>query len=92
MSDEKIFCGSGKIIKTQFGEMVKMSYSEKDLQTMLANLKNGWVNTVLKEKKNKVDGKPTHYVEIDNFEAKSSQEPFKGKTIIDDIESDSLPF
>ena len=92
MSDEKIFCGSGKIIKTQYGEMVKMSYSEKDLQTMLANLKNGWVNTVLKEKKNKVDGKPTHYVEIDNFEAKASPETFKGKTIIDDIESDSLPF
>jgi hypothetical protein len=104
MSDEKIFCGSGKIIKTQYGEMVKMSYSEKDLQTMLANLKNGWVNTVLKEKKNKVDGKPTHYVEIDNFEAKGSAsepssytakatpEAFKGETIIDIMESDDLPF
>jgi RNA binding exosome subunit len=80
MSDEKIFCGSGKIIKTQFGEMVKMSYSEKDLQTMLANLKNGWVNTVLKEKKNKVDGKPTHYVEIDNFEATAKQSQSSNQT------------
>jgi hypothetical protein len=89
MSDEKIFCGSGKIIKTQYGEMVKMSYSEKDLQTMLANLKNGWVNTVLKEKKNKVEGKSTHYVEIDNFEPKASQETFKGESV---KESDNLPF
>jgi RNA binding exosome subunit len=80
MSDEKIFCGSGKIIKTQFGEMVKMSYSEKDLQTMLANLKNGWVNTVLKEKKNKVEGKSTHYVEIDNFEAAAKQSQSNNQT------------
>lgn len=83
--EEKIFCGNGKIIKTQFGELVKISYSEKDLKTMLANLKNGWVNTVLKEKKNKVDGKPTHYVEIDNFEATPKQsEPAD--------ESGGLPF
>jgi RNA binding exosome subunit len=87
MSDEKIFCGNGKIIKTQYGEMVKMSYSEKDLKTMLANLKNGWVNTVLKEKKNKVEGKPTHYVEIDNFEATAKQ-----SQSVSDVIDDTLPF
>lgn len=70
---EKIFCGSGRIIKTQYGDLTKISYSEKDLQTMLANLKNGWVNTVLKEKQNKVEGKPTHYVEIDTFEPKKDE-------------------
>ena len=64
---EKVFCGNGKIINTKFGEMTKISFSKKDLETMLANLDNGWINTVLKEKKNKVEGKPTHYLEVDDW-------------------------
>lgn len=66
---DKIFCGNGKIITTQYGELVKISFSKKDLETMLANLTNGWINTALKEKKNKVEGKPTHYLEVDTYEA-----------------------
>ena len=66
MSD-KIFCGSGKIIKTQYGDLTKISFSQKDLEVLNQNVNNGWVNTALKEKKNKVDGKPTHYLEIDTW-------------------------
>lgn len=65
---EKIYVGSGKIVNTKFGEMTKLSFSKKDLQTMMDNLsEQGWVNLALKEKQQKVDGKPTHYLEIDNW-------------------------
>ena len=50
---EKQFCGSAKIIETQYGEMTKVSFSEKDVEVLKNNLDNGWVNAVIKEKMNK---------------------------------------
>ena len=70
MAEDKIFVGSAKIITTTFGDLTKISFSEKDLQTLKENLKNGWVNTVLKEKKTKIYGKPTHYLCVDKWEPK----------------------
>ena len=64
---EKIFCGSGKVVTTKFGDMTKLSFSEKDLEVLKNNLINGWVNLVVKEKQNKVEGKPTHYLEVDTW-------------------------
>jgi hypothetical protein len=85
--EEKVFCGNGKVITTKFGDMTKISFSEKDLQTLKNNLSNGWVNCVLKEKKNKVEGKPTHYLEIDNWKPDNAEK--KEMTPVGD---DSLPF
>lgn len=87
--EEKIFCGNGKIINTQYGEMTKISFSKKDLETMLDNLDNGWINTVLKEKKNKVEGKPTHYLEVDTWKPEAKAEAPQATEEIDDS---SLPF
>jgi len=65
---DKVFCGNAKVVPTKYGEMVKISFSKKDLQTMIDNLsESGWINTVLKEKKEKIEGKPTHYLEVDNY-------------------------
>jgi hypothetical protein len=64
---EKVFCGSAKIITTKFGDLTKVSFSQKDIDTLQANMVNGWINLVIKEKKTKVDGKPTHYLEVDTF-------------------------
>lgn len=73
---EKIFVGSGKIVNTKFGAMTKLSFSRKDLQTMMDNLsEQGWINVVLKEKKNKVEGKPTHYLEVDNWKPTTQNAP-----------------
>lgn len=71
MSD-KIFCGSGKIISTKYGELTKISFSQKDLDTLQANMVNGWINLVVKEKKEKVEGKPTHYLEVDTWKKEDS--------------------
>lgn len=85
---EKIYIGQGKIIKTQYGELTKISFSAEDVKKLQENLTNGWVNLVVKEKKNKVEGKPTHYLEVDTYkkpEAKA-EEPEAN------TESDDLPF
>ena len=74
MSD-KIFCGSGRIINTKFGELTKMSFSKTDLETLQSNLnEKGWVTVVVKEKRNKVEGKPTHYVEVDTWQPSAQQD------------------
>jgi len=70
---DKIFVGSAKNIATKFGSMMKVSFSAKDLETLKNNLTNGWVNCVIKEKLNKVEGKPTHYLEIDNWKPTQTQ-------------------
>ena len=94
MSEQaKIFCGNAKIVTTKYGEMTKISFSKKDLETMLANLKDGWINTVLKEKKEKIEGKPTHYLEVDNWVATPKEgltNVPKGASKVDD--ESFLPF
>lgn len=65
MSKEKVYCGNARIIETQYGELTKVRFSADDLKTLTDNLDNGWVNAVVKEKKEPKEGKPTHYLEID---------------------------
>ena len=93
MENEKIFCGNGKVIETQYGQLTKISFSKKDLETMLANLSNGWINTVLKEKKNKVEGKPTHYLEVDTWQPKedAASVPVK-QSFIQEPDDNEPPF
>ena len=63
----KIYIGSGKVTKTQYGDLTKISFTAEDVKKLQENLSNGWVNLVLKEKKTKVEGKPTHYLEVDTW-------------------------
>lgn len=86
---EKVFCGNGKIINTEYGEMIKISFSKNDLETMLNNLENGWINTVLKQKKTIVEGKPTHYLEVDNWKPEKKDEQ---KQTVSNEEENNLPF
>jgi hypothetical protein len=94
----KIYGGNAKIIQTKFGEMTKISQSRSDLEKLLAYLNSNdteWVNLVLKEKQEKVEGKPTHYLEVDDWKpvqvANKNEGNFKPteKRI---VENDSLPF
>ena len=86
MSD-KIYIGSGKVTKTQYGDLTKISFTAEDIKKLQNNLSNGWVNLVLKEKKTKVEGKSTHYLEVDTWKPKG------GKTNTGAVNvSDDLPF
>ena len=70
---DKIYCGSGKEITTKYGTMMKLGFTADDLAKMQANLENGWVNLVVSERREKVEGKPTHYCTIDTW--KPTQQP-----------------
>lgn len=62
MSD-KIFVGKGEKKQTQYGELRKFGFTEKDLATMKEHLsEKGWVNVVIKDGKN---GQP--YAQIDTW-------------------------
>lgn len=92
MSEEKVFCGSARVITTKYGELTKVSFSEKDLETLKGCLDNGWVNCVVKEKKNKVEGKPTHYLEVDKWKKPDAQKESDAKTQESNEAGNDLPF
>jgi hypothetical protein len=88
----KIYGGNAKIIQTKFGEMTKISQSRSDLEKLLAYLNTNdteWVNLVLKEKQEKVEGKPTHYLEVDDWKPVQVANKSTEKRI---VENDNLPF
>jgi len=64
---EKVYVGNGKEIETQYGKMMKISFSEEDVQKLQENLKNKWVNCVVKERREPSEKGTTHYLEIDQF-------------------------
>ena len=67
--EEKIFCGSAKLIYFNDGNhMTKATFSRDDVQKLMKFLDDenkDWVSINIKSKKNQVEGKPTHYCEID---------------------------
>ena len=93
---EKILCGSAKTIPTQYGELTKVSFSKEDINKMVTHMKetgSGWINLVIKEKKNKVEGKPTHYLEVDTWKSEAKQATAQKVSATASTEdSDSLPF
>jgi len=94
----KVYGGNAKKIQTKFGEMWKVSQSRKDLETLLKYLNENdseWVNLVLKEKQEKVEGKPTHYLEVDDWKpvqvANKNEVNFKPLDK-SNVKNDVLPF
>lgn len=69
-NQEKIYCGTGRIINGTFGQLIKISMHRDDLKKIaeyMNNEKSDWVNLELKEKKNKGEGKATHYLQVDTW-------------------------
>jgi hypothetical protein len=88
----KIYGGNAKIIQTKFGEMWKVSQSRKELENLLKYMNDNdteWVNLDIKEKKEIVEGKPTHYLEVDEWKPVQVANKPVQKSI---IEIDGLPF
>lgn len=94
----KIYGGNAKLVKTKFGEIWKVSQSRKDVEGLLQYLNDNdaeWVNLDIKEKPVKVEGKPTHYLEVWQREAvpvaNKNEANFKPteKRIVED---NNLPF
>jgi RNA binding exosome subunit len=88
----KIYGGNAKIIETKFGQMTKISQSRSDLEKLLKYLNENdteWVNLVMKEKQEKVEGKATHYLEVDEWKFMQVANKATEKRI---LEKDNLPF
>jgi hypothetical protein len=88
----KIYSGSAKVVQTKFGDMWKVSFSKSDLAKLVQYQNDNdteWVNLVIKEKQQKVEGKPTHYLEVDEWKPVDvANKPTTART----MEASDLPF
>lgn len=100
---EKIYGGNARQITTKFGDMWKVSQNRSDLEKLLKYMNDNdteWVNLDIKEKPQKVEGKPTHYLELYQKENNDNKLKEKNdwvpvvakKEIIEKYEKDTLPF
>ena len=100
---EKIYGGNARQITTKFGDMWKVSQNRSDLEKLLKYMNDNdteWVNLDIKEKPQKVEGKPTHYLELYQKESNDNKPKEKNdwvpvvakKEIIEKYEKDTLPF
>jgi hypothetical protein len=98
---EAIYAGTAKVVPTKFGEMTKVSFNRTDLEKLTKYLNENdteWVNLVIKEKKEKQLGKPTHYLQVDDWKPTAVKEKnefapvVSKKEIIEKYEKDTLPF
>jgi len=88
----KIYGGNAKKIETKFGQMWKVSQNRSDLENLLKYMNDNdteWVNLDIKEKKEIVEGKPTHYLEVDDWKPVQVANKPTEKRI---IQNDDLPF
>jgi len=73
---EKKYCGSARVITTQYGDLTKISLHKDDINTIVKWMKENnseWINFAVKEKREKIKGKPTHYCEIDEWKPEPQQ-------------------
>lgn len=94
--DERVYCGNGKNIKTQYGDLLKLSLTEDDVKALQENLDNGWVNINVKQRREPSQSGFTHYLEIDTWKPDGSKAKSSGDagaaTSTEDISPEDLPF
>lgn len=76
MSKDTIFCGSGKAIQTQYGELLKLSIGPKDLETITANVnEKGWINLLVRKRKEAGKYGETHSICVDQWKPETQESP-----------------
>lgn len=81
----KTYCGNAKEIETKYGKLLKLSFTKEDIQALQDNLADGWVNAVVKERKEPSPTGISHYLELDLWK------PEKKEASKEEIDS-SMPF
>lgn len=87
MSD-KLYCGNGKIINTQFGRQLKLSLTAEDVRVLEENLNNGWVNIDVKKKRDE-NAKFPYFLEVNTWKPNQQNTPNEPPLFEDD---EPLPF
>lgn len=86
---EKIYIGNGKQLETKFGSMLKLSFSKKDLETMLENInEKGYININVNERKDIGKYGETHYMVVDNWKPTGE----KHQASQEEININEIPF
>lgn len=81
---EKIYAGTARMLTTQFGTLPKVTFSRKDLTRLLEYLNENdteFVSLNVKEKPQKVEGKPTHYLQVDEWKPNAVKEKKEFKPV-----------
>jgi len=97
MSD-KVYCGNGKKIITKYGDMMRLSISESDIQALQQNLENGWVNVKVCERREPSASGMTHYLQVDDWKPNqdkadaATSAPKEKKDSMEEPSAEDLPF
>ena len=89
---EKQYVGSGKVITTQFGEILKMSMTAEDIKVLQENLSNGWVNFDILKRREPSEKGMTHYAVLNTWKPEAKEIEPEKKQAINDFEPEDLPF
>lgn len=96
MAEEKIFVGNGKEIQTQYGPLLKLSFSAEDIEKLQGNLDNGWINVVVKKRREPSERGTTHYLEVDKWkptqDGGAPAEKSKPAPAGEEVSVEDLPF
>ena len=100
MSEEKIYCGNAKKVTTQFGDILKLSFTEEDLKKLQESLDNGWVNADVLERRSPSAGGMTHYLVINTWKPNADNSSSTTKPAAkpapaaqtEDVSVEDLPF
>ena len=94
---EKIYCGNGKSITTKYGDLMKLSLTQEDVQAITDNLDNGWVNMVVNQRKEPSKGGMTHYLTIDTWKPEQAKQQPQNEEIPqinpeEEVKVENIPF
>ena len=72
---ENLYVGTGKLVNSQNGRFIKLSFKAEDLQQMLQHVnENGWMSVVLSPRQNPSANGATHYMKIDTWQPNQNQQ------------------
>ena len=86
---EKIYAGSGRIITTEYGDMPKITFHKDNINSIVKYMKDNssdFCTLVMKQKREVVEGKPTHYLEIDQWKPEAPVGDNGGNKVEDDLD------
>jgi len=92
---EKIYCGSGKVVKTKYGNMFKGSMHIDHVKLLLKHMEDNnleWINWDAKQKREPEQGKPPYYLEVDQWKPDREVEPRPNEVAEGDKDGETLPF
>ena len=81
---DKQYAGNAKSVDGQYGKFLKISMTEEDVNTLLKNLKDGWVNVTVKKRREPSEKGFSHYLEVDLWSPEKKEEKKE--------DSENLPF